>query len=55
METQIHMLLGFGEENEQEVKEVVKPTSSNYTWEEIAKYNERYNSIQVAVCRKVIM
>ena len=34
---------GFGEENEQEVKEAVKPTGNNYTWEELAKYNERHN------------
>ena len=33
METQIRMLPGFGEESEKEVKEVVKPTCSNYTWE----------------------
>ena len=37
------MQSGPGEESEQEVKEAVKPTCSNYIWEEIAKYNERYN------------
>ena len=44
---------GFGEEGEQEIKESVKPATSNsYTWEELAKYNERQNA-HVAVRGKV--
>ena len=43
---------GFGEESEQEVKEAVKPTGNSYTWEELAKYNERHN-VHVAVRGKV--
>ena len=39
---------GFREESEQEIKEAVKPTGNNYTWEELAKYNERHN-VHVAV------
>ena len=38
--------------SEQEVKEAVKPTGNNYTWEELAKYNERHN-VYVAVRGKV--
>ena len=43
---------GFGEEGEQEIKETVKPTGNSYTWEELAKYNERHNA-HVAVRGKV--
>ena len=44
---------GFGEESEPDVKEAVKPTgNSSYTWEELAKYNERHNA-HVAVRGKV--
>ena len=43
---------GFGEESEQEVKEVLKPTGNSYTWEVLAKYNERHN-VHVAVRGKV--
>ena len=35
---------GFREESEQDVKEVVKPSGSSYTWEELTKYNERHNT-----------
>ena len=31
---------GFREESEQDLKEVVKPFGSSYTWEKLAKYNE---------------
>ena len=43
---------GFGEESEQEVKDTVKSTGDTYTWEELSKYNERYNA-HVAVRGKV--
>ena len=43
---------GFGDESEQEVKEAVKPTGNRYTWEELAKYNERHK-VHVAVRGKV--
>ena len=44
---------GFGEEGEQvEVKDTVKPTGDTYTWEELSRYNERYNA-HVAVRGKV--
>ena len=35
---------GFREESKQDVKEVVKPSGSSYTWEEFAKYNKRRNA-----------
>ena len=41
--TCIEMLSKFGEESEQDVKEVVKPSGS-YTWKELTKYNERHNA-----------
>ena len=44
---------GFGEEGEQEIKESLKPATSNsYTWEELTKYNEGQNA-HVAVRGKV--
>ena len=48
----LEMPSGFREESEQDVKEPVKPNSSSYTWEELAKYNERHNA-HVAVRGKL--
>ena len=48
----LRMPSGFGEESKQDVKEAVKPSGSSYTWEELAKYNERHNA-HVAVRGKV--
>ena len=50
--TCIEMPSRFGEESKQEVKDAVKPNGSSYTWEELAKYNERHNA-HVAVWGKV--
>ena len=44
----------FGEESEQDVKDTVKPSGSSYTWEELAKYNERHKA-HVAVWGKSTM
>jgi len=43
---------GFGEESEQEVEDTVKPSANSFTWQELAKYNERHNA-HVAVRGKV--
>ena len=48
----LRMPSGFGEESKQDVKQVVKHSGSSYTWEELAKHNERHNT-HVAVRGKV--